>query len=106
MGQISLSFPNSDQVILSNTSQIIFGVNDNETAKYVSERLGETTIVVESGGTSKTRGRNTPDYVTSQNSGSSQKLPLTMDFTVARTPWASTIQPGARPMFSRKSRSR
>lgn len=39
-----------DQTLLSNTSQIYFGVNDNQTAEYVSNRLGEKTIIVESGG--------------------------------------------------------
>jgi type IV secretion system protein VirD4 len=41
-----------DQTLLSNTSQICFGVNDPTTALYVSDRLGEATIVVDSGGTS------------------------------------------------------
>ena len=36
---------------MSNVSQIYAGVNDNETAKYVSERLGKSTIVIQSGGT-------------------------------------------------------
>ena len=39
-----------DQTLLSNTTQIFFGVNDQQTAEHVSNRLGETTIVVESGG--------------------------------------------------------
>ena len=33
-------------------SQVFFGVNDLPTAEYVSNRLGESTIVVSSGGTS------------------------------------------------------
>lgn len=41
-----------DQKLLSNVAQIFFAVNDNDTAKYVSERLGEHTISVESGGSS------------------------------------------------------
>ncbi len=40
-----------DQTLLSNTSQVFFGVNDQPTAEYVSNRLGEKTIVVDSGGT-------------------------------------------------------
>lgn len=53
MGQLKTTFPNGqDQTLLSNTSQIFFGVNDNATADYVSQRLGEHTIVVDSGGTS------------------------------------------------------
>ena len=50
-----------DQTLLSNTSQIYFGVNDNETAKYVSERLGESTIAVRSGGSNTGRTHQTSD---------------------------------------------
>src|SRR5262249_16495465 len=39
-----------DQTFLSNTSQVFFGVNETSTADYVSARLGEKTIVVDSGG--------------------------------------------------------
>jgi type IV secretion system protein VirD4 len=38
--------------LLSNVSQVFFGVNDLPTAEYVSNRLGEATITVTSGGTS------------------------------------------------------
>ena len=41
-----------DRTLLSNTTQVFFGVNDQQTAEYVSNRLGEHTIVVSSGGTS------------------------------------------------------
>jgi type IV secretion system protein VirD4 len=41
-----------DQTLLSNTTQVFFGVNDPQTADYVSNRLGESTIIVESGGAS------------------------------------------------------
>lgn len=40
-----------DQSLLSNTTQVYFGVNDQQTAQAVSDRLGEETIVVDSGGT-------------------------------------------------------
>jgi len=53
LSQLKKSFPEGqDQTLLSNTSQVFFGVNDNETAKFVSDRLGEQTIAVSSGGTS------------------------------------------------------
>jgi type IV secretion system protein VirD4 len=53
LGQLKKCFPEGqDQTLLSNTTQIFFGVNDNATADYVSTRLGDSTIVVESGGTS------------------------------------------------------
>ena len=54
LGQLKKCWPEGqDQTLLSNTSQIFFGVNDPQTAEYVSNRLGEETIVVDSGGTSK-----------------------------------------------------
>jgi type IV secretion system protein VirD4 len=53
VGQLKKCFPDGqEQTLLSNTTQVYFGVNDNATAEYVSARLGESTIVVESGGTS------------------------------------------------------
>jgi type IV secretion system protein VirD4 len=53
MAQMKKCFPEGqEQTLLGNTTQIFFGVNENLTAEYVSTRLGETTIVVESGGTS------------------------------------------------------
>ena len=51
LGQLKLCFPEGqDQTLLSNTSTIFFGINDNQTAEYVSNRLGEETIIVDSGG--------------------------------------------------------
>ena len=53
LGQLKLCFPEGqDQTLLGNVSSIFFAVNDNATAEYVSTRLGEGTIIVESGGTS------------------------------------------------------
>ncbi len=54
VGQLKKCFPEGqDQTLLSNCSQIYFGCNDKDTAQYVSDRLGEETIIVTSGGTSK-----------------------------------------------------
>lgn len=54
LGQLKRCFPEGqDQTLLSNTSQIYFGINDTATADYVSARLGDQTIVVDSGGTSR-----------------------------------------------------
>ena len=51
-GQLKKCWPDgADQTLLSNVSQVFFGVNDLPTAEYVSSRLGESTIVVNSGGT-------------------------------------------------------
>jgi type IV secretion system protein VirD4 len=53
LGQLRKCFPEGqDQTLLSNVSQVFFGVNDVQTAEYVSSRLGDSTIVVNSGGTS------------------------------------------------------
>ncbi|MBI1314928.1 TraM recognition domain-containing protein [bacterium] len=53
VGQLKKCWPEgADQTLLSNTTQVFFGVSDLQTAEYVSSRLGESTIIVESGGTS------------------------------------------------------
>jgi type IV secretion system protein VirD4 len=53
IGQLKKCFPDGqEQTLLSNVSQVFFGVNDKDTAQYVSDRLGEETIIVTSGGTS------------------------------------------------------
>ncbi|HEY4364936.1 MAG TPA: type IV secretory system conjugative DNA transfer family protein [Bryobacteraceae bacterium] len=54
LGQLRRCFPDGqDQTLLSNVTQIYFATNDNATAEYVSTRLGEETIVLRSGGTSR-----------------------------------------------------
>jgi type IV secretion system protein VirD4 len=53
LGQLKKCWPEGgDQTLLSNTTQIFFGVNDPQSMEMVSTRLGEETVVVESGGTS------------------------------------------------------
>jgi type IV secretion system protein VirD4 len=53
IGQLKKCFPDGqDQTLLSNTTQIYFGVNDTATADLISARLGEYTAIVESGGAS------------------------------------------------------
>ncbi len=53
LGQLKKCWPEGqDQTLLSNTTQVFFGTNDQQTAEYVSNRLGEETIIVQSGGTS------------------------------------------------------
>jgi type IV secretion system protein VirD4 len=52
LGQLQKCWPtDGGHTLLSNTTQVFFGVNDPQTAEYVSNRLGEETIIVESGGT-------------------------------------------------------
>jgi type IV secretion system protein VirD4 len=55
LGQLKKCWPNGrEQTLLSNTTQVYFGVNDvgenKGTADYISTRLGEETIVVEDWG--------------------------------------------------------
>src|SRR5579875_887979 len=53
LGQLKKCWPEGqDQTLLSNCSTVWFGINDQQSAEYVSSRLGEETIIVESGGTS------------------------------------------------------
>ncbi|MGH7169982.1 MAG: type IV secretory system conjugative DNA transfer family protein [Gemmataceae bacterium] len=53
LGQLKKCWPEGqDQTLLSNVTQVFFGVNDQQTAEYVSNRLGEGTIIISSGGTS------------------------------------------------------
>jgi type IV secretion system protein VirD4 len=53
-GQLKASFPSDEgQTMLSNCSTVYFGVNDQQTAAYVSQRLGQETIYLDSSGTSK-----------------------------------------------------
>ncbi len=62
LGQLKKCFPEGqDQTLLSNCTQVYFGINDYQTAEYVSNRLGEKTIVVASGGTSTGTTRQTSD---------------------------------------------
>jgi type IV secretion system protein VirD4 len=58
LGQLQKCWPEGGATtLLSNTTQVFFGVNDPQTAGYVSSRLGEETIIVESGGTSSSTTR-------------------------------------------------
>ena len=59
--QLKKCFPNEqDQTVMANITQVFFAVNDMS-AEYISNRLGEQTIVVDSGGTST--GYSTPSGV-------------------------------------------
>lgn len=54
LGQLGKCFPDGqEQTLLSNVSQVYFAVNDTDTAQKVSDRLGEATILVTSGGTNE-----------------------------------------------------
>lgn len=73
VSQLRKSFPDGqDQTLLSNVSQVFFGTNDLPTAEYVSNRLGEETIVVRSGGTSTGQSRQGSAQGTSYTSSSNE----------------------------------
>jgi type IV secretion system protein VirD4 len=74
IGQVRKCFPDGqEQTLLSNVSQVFFGVNDKDTAQYVSDRLGEETIIVTSGGTSSGTTRQEPMVGQSTISHSTQR---------------------------------
>jgi type IV secretion system protein VirD4 len=59
MGQLHQAWPEGKaQVLLSNTTQIFVGVCDNQTAEYVSARLGAATIEVAGTSTNSNRSSN------------------------------------------------
>jgi len=64
--QLKKCFPkDQDQTVLANMTQVYFGINDTS-AEYVSNRLGDQTITVESGGSGTS-------YSTQTSHGSAQR---------------------------------
>lgn len=112
LGQLKTCFPNGqDQTLLSNTSQTFFGVNDNATAEYVSNRLGEETILVASGGTNRGRSWSTSvgrdGQGGSESRGSSEnwnqqarKLLKPEEVIALHPRTAITFTPGVRPILT------
>jgi type IV secretion system protein VirD4 len=113
LGQLKKCWPDGqDQTLLSNTSQIYFGINDVATAEHVSSRLGEETIVVDSGGTSRGGSSQTSRNGAEVSIGRSwnsnhnwqqhaHKL-LKPDEVMALSPrTAITFTPGCRPICTR-----
>ncbi len=116
LGQLKKCFPEGqDQTLLSNVTQVFFGVNDQPTAEYVSNRLGDETIVVESGGSSSGTSRQYSynsqgdNYSHSWNTTSNwqqqgRKL-LKSDEVMALSPRiAITFAPGLPPICTRLTR--
>ncbi len=102
-----------DQSVLSNTSQVYFGVNDYATAEHVSNLLGEATIIVDSGGSnrgnsqqsttgaqySRSHGENSS---TSSNWQQHARKLLKPEEVIALDPrMAVTFTPGVRPILTR-----
>jgi type IV secretion system protein VirD4 len=102
-----------DQTILANSSHIFFGVNDLGTAEQISKRIGERTIVKESGGTTtggSTQSSQGPQqsYSTGGTYGSSEswdqtgRSVLKADEVMNLDPRdAICFTPGSRPIFTR-----
>lgn len=89
-GQLKKSFPDGqDQTLFSNTSQVFFGVNDSATADLVSNRLGEETIIVDSGGTSRSS--------SSQRTGGQQFSESISDSRTSNSNWQQQPRKLAKP---------
>ncbi len=91
-------------------TQIVFGVQDQQTAEYVSARLGEATITTESGGTSYSTSKQTGGMHDSSSSSTSRNRnwqfmgrKLLKPEEVAALPErvAITFTPGAPPIMTR-----
>jgi type IV secretion system protein VirD4 len=114
IAQLRTCFPDGqDQTLLSNVTQVFFGVNDQTTAEYVSSRLGESTIVVGSGGTSTSTGTSrssgqsasfSTSYTASSNDNwqlMGRKLLKPEEVTNLPDRVAITFTPGVPPLYTR-----
>jgi len=99
------------QGLLANTTSIVFGINDYQTAEMISKRCGQETVVVESGGWNSGTNRqlssgqidSNTGYSTGSNAGWQQQLRhvFTPDELMALPPRvALTFIPGMRPVAS------
>ena len=112
MGQLLTCFPEDEgQTLLSNCSASYFGVSDPKTASYVSQRLGQRSIMLESFGTSvggsqssdkKGEGSNGTSWNRSVNSAQHGR-PLLRPEEVERLDprTAITFTPGVPPLCTR-----
>jgi type IV secretion system protein VirD4 len=112
LSQLRKCFPEGQEMtLLSNATQIYFGVNDIATAEQVSNRLGEKTIILDSGGTSDgtnrsdTMNSSLPSASSGSNRGSSRNWSQTVrkllksDEIINLHPrTAITLTPGMRPI--------
>jgi len=109
LSQVKKCFPDGqEQTLLSNVSQVYFGVNDLPTAEYVSNRLGEATIEITSGGTStgtswssSANGQNSHGYSTNRNENWQQhgrKLLKPEEVMMLPERTAITFTPGVPPV--------
>ncbi len=112
LGQLRKCFPDGqDQTLLSNVSQIFFGINDLQTAEYVSSRLGEESILLRSGGTStgtshqsSMKGDSSSSYSANENDNWAQhgrKLLKPEEVLALPERVAITFTPGVPPIWTR-----
>jgi type IV secretion system protein VirD4 len=115
LGQLQKCFPEGqDQTLLSNVTQVFFGINDQQTAEYVSNRLGESTIVINSGGKGSSTGssRQSSGQGGSNSSNDSSNSSLNWQFlgrkllkpeevTALPARVAITFSPGVPPIMTR-----
>jgi type IV secretion system protein VirD4 len=110
-GQLKRCWPDgADQTLLANTSQVFFAVNDTQTAKYIEERLGKSTIIIESGGTGSSvthsgseQGKSSASYSDSRNDNWAQSgRELLQASEIMNLPGriAITFTPGIRPLWT------
>jgi type IV secretion system protein VirD4 len=118
LGQLKRCFPDDQgQTLLSNTTQIFFGVNDNNTAEYVSAHVGEGTIIVTSGGTSSGSSTNSSSSQQGAQHGSggsdssssnwqqmARKLVKPEEVMALDPRMAITLAPGMPPIMTRLAR--
>ncbi|MFO0944067.1 MAG: type IV secretory system conjugative DNA transfer family protein [Pirellulales bacterium] len=109
VGQLKTMFPNGqDQTLLSNASQTFFGTNDPATADLISQRLGDQTIFVDSGGSSDSTSWQRSYGMTEQLSRSvstsrnwqqhARRLLKPEEVLTLDPRWAITFTPGVRPI--------
>jgi hypothetical protein len=117
MGQLRKCWPGDQgQTLLSNTSKIFFAVNELQTAQFLSQSLGQETIIVESEGSnngwsrggSKSSGASYSEGTnwgssggTSTNRAPQQRELLKPDEVMNLHPrTAITLTPGVRPVYT------
>jgi type IV secretion system protein VirD4 len=111
MAQLKKVSPERQEGIwLSNTTQIFFAINDKETAEYVSFRIGESTILAESGGrsygVSHQDSQDGPgSYSTSKNVNENwqqlgRRLKKPEELTVLHPRVCITLHPGLPPIMT------
>jgi type IV secretion system protein VirD4 len=107
LGQLKTSWKNgNDATVLANTTNVFFGINDNSTASYISERIGDKTITVNSGGRSTSHSRqasynvnNSYSVSSSDNFAPQARRLLKPEEIMALNPReAITLSPGMAPI--------